>query len=76
VQALTKMVPRPGEMTRKKVEGMLNKSMQRMRVDKIDCLQFHWWDYHDKRYLDALRHLSDMQKEGKIGEVFLDCVCA
>ena len=38
-----------------------------MGVTRLDCLQFHWWDYNDKRYMDALKHLSDLQSEGKIG---------
>lgn len=28
------------------------------------CVQFHWWDYKDKRYLDTLGHLADLQQEG------------
>lgn len=48
------------------VEKALQRSMNRMQVDSLDCLQFHWWDYRDKRYLDALGHLSDLQQEGLI----------
>lgn len=44
----------------------LQHSMTRMQVDSLDCVQFHWWDYRDKRYLDALGHLSDLQQEGLI----------
>lgn len=28
--------------------------------------QFHWQDYSDKNYLTALRHMQDLQREGKI----------
>lgn len=48
------------------VEKALQRSMSRMRVETLDCVQFHWWDYKDKRYLDALGHLSDLQQEGVI----------
>lgn len=48
------------------VEKALRRSMVRMQVDSLDCVQFHWWDYKDKRYLDALGHLSDLQQEGLI----------
>ena len=37
-----------------------------MNVKYIDLLQFHWWDYQDSSYLDALQHLSKLQSEGKI----------
>lgn len=42
-----------------------------MGVDKLDMLQFHWWDFNDKRYLDALVHLSELQKQGFIQELSL-----
>ena len=42
-----------------------------MGVDRLDLLQFHWWDYRDKRYLDALGHLADLQQEGKIRHLAL-----
>uniref|UniRef100_H3D391 NADP-dependent oxidoreductase domain-containing protein n=2 Tax=Tetraodon nigroviridis TaxID=99883 RepID=H3D391_TETNG len=71
LQALTKFVPRPGPMDRKVVEAALRRSMTRMQVDSLDCVQFHWWDYNDKRYLDALGHLADLQQEGLIRELSL-----
>ncbi|KAM9751444.1 uncharacterized protein ACNS7B_008280 isoform 1-T2 [Menidia menidia] len=71
LQGLTKYVPRPGPMERKVVEKALRRSMSRMQVDALDCVQFHWWDYGDKRYLDALGHLSDLQQEGLIRELAL-----
>jgi aryl-alcohol dehydrogenase-like predicted oxidoreductase len=37
-----------------------------MNTDCIDLLQFHWWDYNDTSYLDALHHLSKLQAENKI----------
>ncbi|XP_070557983.1 uncharacterized protein [Ptychodera flava] len=71
VQGLTKWVPRPGPMTRQIVEQNIDRSLHRMGVEKLDSLQFHWWDYNDKRYLDALGHMADLQNEGKIGELAL-----
>lgn len=32
----------------------------------LDLLQFHWWDYHDTNYLDALTYLSHLRDEGKV----------
>ncbi len=42
-----------------------------MGVECLDLLQFHWWDYGDRSYLDALRHLADLQHEGKIRHLAL-----
>jgi aryl-alcohol dehydrogenase-like predicted oxidoreductase len=66
IEALTKWVPPPGPMPRAVVEAAVDRSRSRMGVDRLDLLQFHWWDYGDRRYLDALRHLSDLTAEGKI----------
>ncbi len=65
-QALTKFVPNPGPMTRSIVEHYIDKSIQRMNVESIDVVQFHWWDYNNTSYLDALNHLSKIRDEGKI----------
>ena len=69
--AFTKWVPRPGPMTRQVVEGNIDISRRRMGMECLDLLQFHWWDYGDSRYLDALSHLADLRDEGWIREVAL-----
>ena len=66
IQAFTKWVPAPGRMTRRVVEDAIGISLSRMGVECLDLLQFHWWDYNDENYLDALKHLADLQHEGKI----------
>jgi aryl-alcohol dehydrogenase-like predicted oxidoreductase len=66
IQAFTKWVPRPGRVTRRMVEDAIGRSLSRMGVECLDLLQFHWWDYADRSYLDALKHLADVQREGKI----------
>jgi aryl-alcohol dehydrogenase-like predicted oxidoreductase len=71
VQAFTKWVPPPGPMTRRVVEEAVAVSRRRMRVDRLDLLQFHWWDYRDSRYLDALKHLADLRDAGQIGHLAL-----
>jgi aryl-alcohol dehydrogenase-like predicted oxidoreductase len=71
VQAFTKWVPRPGPMTRGVVEQAVDVSLRRMDTDCLDLMQFHWWDYQDESYLDALSHLSDLRDEGKIKHVAL-----
>jgi aryl-alcohol dehydrogenase-like predicted oxidoreductase len=71
IQAFTKWVPYPGAMTRAIVDQAVEVSLRRMGVDCLDLLQFHWWDYADRRYLDALRHLADLREEGKIRHLAL-----
>ena len=64
--AFTKWVPRPGRMTRQLVEENVAVSLRRMDVEMLDLLQFHWWEYQDTGYLDALVYLSQLRDEGKI----------
>ena len=71
MQAFTKWVPRPGPMTRQIVENNVDISLRRMGVERLDLLQFHWWEYGDKRYLDALEHLAALRDEGKLHRVAL-----
>ncbi len=71
LQIFTKWVPQPTKMTKKLVEDNINKSLSRMGVKCIDLLQFHWWDYSNSNYLDALRYLSELQKEGNIKHLAL-----
>ena len=66
IQAFTKWVPPPGPMTRRTVEEAIGVSLKRMGVERLDLLQFHWWDYRHPGYLDALRHLADLRQEGRI----------
>ena len=70
-QAFTKWVPRPGRMIRRVVEDAVGISLTRMGVERLDLLQFHWWDYKNDGYLDALKHLCDLQQEGKIRHLAL-----
>ena len=61
----------PGPMTRQIVENNVDISLRRMAVERLDLLQFHWWEYRDKRYLDALEQLAALRDEGKIHRVAL-----
>ncbi|KAL8193628.1 hypothetical protein R6Q57_026763 [Mikania cordata] len=71
VKGLTKWVPPPVKMTSSYVRQNIDISRKRMDVASLDMLQFHWWDYSNSGYLDALKHLTDLKEEGKIKTVAL-----
>lgn len=71
IQAFTKWVPRPGKMTKKFVEENIDISRKRMNVESLDLMQFHWWEYQDKNYLDALKYMAELQIQGKIKHLAL-----
>ena len=66
VQALTKWVPSPGPMNRQIVERAIDISRRRMGIDALDLLQFHWWEYADLRYREAMEQLAALQQAGVI----------
>ena len=71
VQSLTKWVPQPGKVTRSFVNENIDRSLRRMSVSSLDLLQFHWWDYNNPYYMDALKYLSDIRDEGLIKHIGL-----
>ena len=53
-------------LTRTQLEALIDRSRQRLGVETIDLVQFHWWDYDSPRWLEAAHHLDAMRQEGKI----------
>jgi len=70
-QALTKWVPQPGRITRSIVKENIEISLRRMNVSSLDLLQFHYWDYNNPYYMDALNYLSELRDEGRIKHIGL-----
>src|ERR1700730_15723111 len=71
IQAFTKWVPYPARMTRRAVEDAVGISLSRMGVECLDLMQFHWWDYGNASYLEARKHLADVQHDGKLPHLAL-----
>jgi aryl-alcohol dehydrogenase-like predicted oxidoreductase len=71
IQALTKWVPNPGRIKYSIVKENIQKSLSRMGLDCLDLLQFHWWDYNNPYYLDALKYLSKLRDENIIKHIGL-----
>jgi diketogulonate reductase-like aldo/keto reductase len=72
-QLFTKWVPRPGmtSVPAGVVKDAINKSLRRMRTDRLDLLQFHWWEYENLAYYEALHHLMQLQEDQKIRNLAL-----
>ena len=66
-QAFTKWVPSPEAMTREKVTAAIQISLDRMKTQQLDLLQFHWWDYDSMpEAIKAMRFMDELRREGKI----------
>ena len=48
------------------IRRIVERSLQRLRVDRLDLVQFHWWDYRVPGLVDAALALAALQREGLI----------
>jgi aryl-alcohol dehydrogenase-like predicted oxidoreductase len=53
-------------LARVDVERIIDRSLTRLGVERLDLVQFHWWDYDAPNFVDAALHLRDIQRAGKI----------
>ncbi len=65
--AFTKWCPEPGPMTADIVRKGVQERLDRLGVEKVDLLQFHWWTFEHPAWLDALHEMAQLKGEGLIG---------
>lgn len=65
--AMTKWCPEPGPMTADVVRRGVQERLDRLGVEKVDLLQFHWWTFDHPAWLDALHEMNTLREEGLIG---------
>lgn len=64
--AFTKWCPPPGPMTADVVRAGVQERLDRLGVESVDLLQFHWWNFQHPAWLDALHELSKLRDAGLI----------
>ena len=72
VQIHTKYVPDLNQLptlTKSCTEAVIDRSLKRLNVDRLDLVQFHWWDYSIKRYVEVAQHLLELKNAGKIAHI-------
>lgn len=73
-QLHTKFVPDLGaldEVDAAYVERVIDRSLQRLQTERLDLVQFHWWDYAVPGYVEAALVLERLRIKGKIGHIGL-----
>ncbi len=48
------------------VERVIDRSLQRLGVERLDLVQFHWWDYEVARWLETAHWLDELRRAGKL----------
>jgi len=69
IQIHTKFVPDLDELPhidRRHVERSVDRSLRRLGVERLDLVQFAWWDYAVPRYVETALWLDEQRRAGKI----------
>lgn len=74
MQVHTKCVPdydRLASCDRAYLTGIIDRSLKRLGQERLDLVQFHWWDLAKPGCVDALGVLADLRQQGKIAHLGL-----
>jgi len=72
IQVHTKFVPNLSDLAsvdRRYVETVIDRSLARLRLERLDLVQFHWWDFGVPRYVETALELARLSRAGKIARV-------
>jgi aryl-alcohol dehydrogenase-like predicted oxidoreductase len=72
VRVHTKFVPDLSDLATldsEYVERIIDRSLQRLGMECLDLVQFHWWDYGVRRYVEVALELERLRRAGKIGHI-------
>ena len=72
IKVHTKFVPDLGNLasiTRSDVARAIETSIQRLQAERLDLVQFHWWDYEVDRQVEVATWLAELRAEGKIANI-------
>jgi aryl-alcohol dehydrogenase-like predicted oxidoreductase len=51
------------------VEDVIDTSLRRLGMERLDLVQFHWWNYTVPRWLEAAHWLEELRRAGKIDKI-------
>lgn len=72
VQVHTKYVPDYDSLTsltQADTTRVIDRSLKRLGVERLDLVQFCWWDYQFPHYVEAATYLAELQQQGKIRHI-------
>jgi aryl-alcohol dehydrogenase-like predicted oxidoreductase len=56
-------------ITRSYAEGIVDTSLRRLNMERLDLVQFHWWNYAAPRWVEVAQWLADLHRAGKIDKI-------
>jgi aryl-alcohol dehydrogenase-like predicted oxidoreductase len=72
IKVHTKCVPdlaHLATMTKHDLEASIDTSRARLGTERLDLVQFHWWDYAIDRHIEVATWLTELRAAGKITNI-------
>ena len=72
IKVHTKYVPdleALARIDRRSVARVIDRSLARLGRERLDLVQFHWWDFAAPGWTECAGHLAALQTEGKIDRI-------
>jgi aryl-alcohol dehydrogenase-like predicted oxidoreductase len=72
IKVLTKFVPDYDSLAtinKSHVEKIIDRSLRRLGKERLDMVQFSWWNYEVPRYIETAGWLNELRQAGKINLV-------
>ncbi len=54
---------------RRQVENVIDRSLQRLKIERLDLVQLHWWNYDIPGNVETALWLKELQQAGKINQI-------
>jgi aryl-alcohol dehydrogenase-like predicted oxidoreductase len=51
------------------IRRLIERSLSRLGQERLDLVQFHWWDFAQPLWFDTAHHLADLQAAGLIDQL-------
>ena len=74
IKVLTKFIPDFDALPtvdKSYVQRVVDQSLRRLRLERLDVLQFFWWSYDVPGYIDAVHWVDELRQAGKIHKIGL-----
>lgn len=72
IRVHTKFVPDLNaleDLNKKDIRFIIERSMQRLGLEKVHLVQFHWWDYSKGDMVKAALYLEELRETGLIDDI-------
>lgn len=72
IEVHTKLVPDLAalpRLDRRHVQGIVDRALSRLGVERLDLLQLHWWDFAIAGWPQAAAWLDELRRAGKIRHI-------